>query len=315
MYISDVFRALKRRWYATALIVIVALVAAVGLDQAMAAAPTGTATAQILVDSPVSSLVNLQANDTGLEARAAVLAQAMTSNAVLAYIARAAGVPVSEVTGQGPFTGSGEVLDVPTPSEARGQQLVSVKAKYRLAFVAQTNIPIITVSVIGPNATAAGKMANAVEPGTLAWLASLATLQQVGSTKQVHLRQLGDAQAGTVNSSSAKIIAGVGFIGILILGALAIALTDKDRRRRGREESGWPEDELFPEAASARTLPHAVADPFRDEPSRTRPANGAEADDVIAAIHGGAAGAANGDPLLDLWTGEAHGLPHGISRG
>lgn len=255
MQISHTFRALKRRWYATVLVVVAAVAVAVMLDKKAATVPTGTATVQILVDSPVSALVNLQSDPTGLEARASVLAQAMTSNAVLAEIAKSAGVPPQDVTAQGPYSGAGEVLDVATPSEARGMQIVSIKPQYRLTFVAQQDIPIVTVSVVAPNADAAGKFANAVVPGTDAWLDSLASADQVKSGKLVHLRQLGDAQAGTVNSSSAKIVAIVGAVAILMLGFLLISLTDKERRARRRQERERAERELAESLEYDRTHP------------------------------------------------------------
>lgn len=255
MQISQTFRALKRRWYATILVAVAAVAVAVMLDKSGSAVPTGTATVQILVDSPVSALVNLQSDPTGLEARASVLAQAMTSSAVLAEIAKSARVPASDVTAQGPYSGTGEALDVATPSEARGMQLVSVKPQYRLTFVAQQDIPIVTVSVQGPNAEAAGDFANAVVPGTDAWLDSLATADQVKAGKLVHLRQLGDAQAGTVNSSSAKVVAAVGAVAILMLGFLLISLTDKDRRARRREERQRAEQALAESLEYDRTHP------------------------------------------------------------
>lgn len=220
--------ALGRRWYLMVLVIIIAGGAAVGALKSVKNAPTGDATSQILVDSPVSQLVNLKGNTLGLEDRASVLAQAMTSNAVVAAIAKADGVPAGDVTAQGPYSGTGEVLDVPTPSEARGMQLVSAKPQYHLTFVAQQDLPIITVSVLGPNPEAAGKMANAVLPGTEAWLATLATASgQPQSGNTVILRQLGAAQAGYVNSSTGKIIAGVAAIGVLILGTLLVMLFDR----------------------------------------------------------------------------------------
>jgi hypothetical protein len=242
MRISEVFAALKRRWYASVVVVIAAFATAYLVSGSVAGVPTGSATVQVLVDSPVSSLVNLQADPASLEARASVLAQAMASNAVVASIAKTAGIPAAEVTAQGPYSGAGQALNVPTPSEARGMQIASATAPYRLVFVAQQQIPIVTASVTGPTPAAAGKLADAVLPGTMAWLQTLATAAQVKTGSLVHLRQLGGAQTGPVTSSSAKMLAGAGAVAVLIFGLLAVALIDRSvLRRRG---DGFPDVNL-----------------------------------------------------------------------
>jgi hypothetical protein len=254
MRISEVLDALKRRWYASLIVVVVAAGAAILLKGSLTGVPTGSATVQILVDSPVSSLVNLKADPASLEARASVLAQAMSSNVVVASIAKTAGVPAAALTAQGPYSGTGQSLNVPTPSEARSAQIVSVNSPYRLSFVAQQQIPIVTVSVTGPTPAAAGKVADAVLPGTNAWLDSLSTPDLVKADRVVHLRQLGDAQIGPVTSSSAKMIAGVGAVAVLMLGFLAIALFDaraaSDRREPSEAELLFPDD-LGPDGAHA----------------------------------------------------------------
>jgi capsular polysaccharide biosynthesis protein len=259
MKTSEIRRALRRRWPATALVVVLAIGIAIAVHGQMGSVSTGTATTQILVDSPRSALVNVNVNSAGLTAQASVLAQAMTSQAVLEDIAKAAHVPVGSVSAQGPFAGAGEVLDVPTPSEARSMQVVSIKSAYHIAFVAQQDVPIITVSVQGPNPQAAGHVADSVLTGTETWLSTIAATSTLPKTKQLVLRQLGDAQAGAVNSKTAEMIAIVAFIAVLILGLLAVTLIDRrliDRAtlRRRASELGDLEhafDREDPESASA----------------------------------------------------------------
>lgn len=241
---SQIFQALRRRWYATAAVVVAAVVIGAVCATTLGSAPQGTATVQILVDSPVSALVNLQANQTGLESRASVLAQAMSSNAVVGAIAKSAGVPANEVTAQGPYSGAGEVLNVPTPSEARGMQVGSAAARYRMTIQAQQDLPIVTVGVQGPTPAQAGALASHVLAGTNAWLATLTTASQLKAGKVVHLRQLGDAQAGSLHTSSGKIVGAIGAVAVLMLGLLAIVLTDPARRERRRRERERAEELL-----------------------------------------------------------------------
>jgi capsular polysaccharide biosynthesis protein len=232
MEIAEVFKALRRHRFLVVLVVLVAIAAAAGMKLSSHSIPTGTATAQILIDSPQSALADLEQNTAPLAVRASVFAQLMTSGAVLQSIAQKAGVPPNEVTAEGPYSGTGQVLDVPTPSEARGSQVLSAKILYRLTFVAQTDLPVITVSAEGPSPAAAGRLANSVTPGVESWLNTVQSNGQVPSGHRVTIRQLGDAQAGAINASSAAALAGIAGIAVLMVGLLAVILVDRSLGRR-----------------------------------------------------------------------------------
>lgn len=238
MELVEVTRALKAHKILVGLVALLAIVAGVAMKSRSHSVPTGTATSQLLIDSPQSALADLQQDTGPLAARAAVYAQLMTSGVVLQKIAQIAGVPASELTAEGPYSGAGEVLDVPTPSEARSAQLLANRVQYHLSFVAQQDLPVITVSVTGPTASTSGRLANSVAPGVQSWLASLENNNSLPAGKRVTVRALGDAQAGTVNSSSGTIIAGVAGIAVLILGLLAVILFEGRRGRRLVDEPG-----------------------------------------------------------------------------
>lgn len=241
MELSEIFRTLRARRFATAFVVVLALAAAAGVKLTSHSVPTGAATLQILVDSPSSELANLSQDPAPLISRAAVFAQVMTSDAVLREIAKAAGVPPRQLTAQGPFSGSGQVLDTITPAEARSSQLVAEKAPYRLTFLAQQDQPVITVSVQGPTALAAARIADAVYTGVQAYVTSA---QQAGATPEQHkvtLRALGPAQAGTVNNGSATTLMAAALLGVLVLGFLLIVGAE-GLRRRDRELAGLEDD-------------------------------------------------------------------------
>jgi capsular polysaccharide biosynthesis protein len=250
MEMIEFFRALRRRWYLTAIVVVVAIGAAVAMKIKDKSVPTGTATVQILVDSPQSALADLQQDTGPLAERATVFAQVMTSGAVLQSIAQAAGIQPNDLTAEGPYTGAGEVDDVPTPSEARGAQLVAIKPEYRLTMVAQTQIPIITVTVEGPTPIKAGRLADAVYPGVQSWLNQLEVSKSVSTARRVTVRQLGDAQAGAINSSSATVIAGIAAIAVMMLGSILIVGTDQTFRRRRRGRNGVPNEVVLADLAA-----------------------------------------------------------------
>jgi uncharacterized protein involved in exopolysaccharide biosynthesis len=249
MELAAILKILWSRKFIVALIVVLAGGAAFGAGRLAKSTPTGAATVQILIDSPQSALADLLQNTAPLTTRAALLAQVMASEAVLEDVAYTARVPVAALTAQGPYSGSGEPLDVITPSEARASQLLGERARYRLTFVAQPDEPIVTASVQGPNPATAGHVAEAVLPGVQRFVA---TLQKQGATRaaqRVTIRQLGPAQVGTVNSNSRKALMAMAGLGVLMLGLLLLLSVETLRRRPEEEEAaGAPyEQEHEPE--------------------------------------------------------------------
>ncbi len=243
MELAQVIRILRARWWATLAIVILAVGAALAVRETVTSVPTGAATVQILVDSPDSALANLSQETVPLTTRASVFAQVMTSATVLEAIAASAKVPVSQITAQGPYSGPGQALDVVTPSEARGNQLLAQTVKYRLTFVAQTNEPVVTASVQGPNAAAAAHVAASIFPGVQSYVS---TLQQQSATPAQHrvtIRQLGPPQAGSVDSSARSTLMVAAFAGVLLLGLLLL-LGIEGTRRRADEAAAYESEQL-----------------------------------------------------------------------
>ena len=203
----------------------------------MKTVPTGSATVQLLVDSPQSALGDLQQDPTPLATRASEFAQLMTSGQVLTSIAKTAGVSPADITAQGPYSGEAEVLDTATPSEARGVQLVAEKPRYRLTFVAQTDIPIITATVQAPTVDNAANVAQAIYPGMKQWLDGLQGSGDVPLGKRVTIRELGDVQVGQVNSNSSTMLAAVAGFAVALLGLLLVVTIRRRRRPQAESET------------------------------------------------------------------------------
>ncbi len=83
MELAEVLRIIWSRKLLSALIVLLAAGAAVGAGTLAHSTPTGSATVQILVDSPQSALADLQQNTFPLTTRASLFAQVMASETVL----------------------------------------------------------------------------------------------------------------------------------------------------------------------------------------------------------------------------------------
>lgn len=231
MEFAEITRILWARKLATLAVFAVAVVAAVAVRMSVHSVPTGAATVQILVDSPDSALANLSQETVPLTTRASVFAQVMTSAAVLEDIASSAGVPVGQITAQGPYSGSGESLDVVTPSEARSNQLLAEQTKYKLTFIAQTNEPVVTASVQAPNADAAARVAAAIYPGVQHYVTQLQEQSGTPVQHRVTIRQLGPPQAGSVNSSARSTLTVAALLGVLLLGLLGLVGFEGVRRR------------------------------------------------------------------------------------
>lgn len=241
MELAEIIKTLWAHRFATLAVVVLAASAAAGVKLTSHNVPTGAATVQILVDSPDSQLANLVQDPTPLTSRAEVFAQVMASQVIVQNIASAAGVPAAQITAAGPYSGSGQVLDVVTPAAARSNQLLAEKTAYRLTFLAQQNTPVVTASVQGPNAVAAARVANAIYPGVETYVSAMQQQSLTPVSQRVTIRQLGPAQAGTVNGGSRLTLMVAAAVAVLILGTLLI-LGIVGIRRRDRELAGIERD-------------------------------------------------------------------------
>jgi capsular polysaccharide biosynthesis protein len=265
MEFAEIFRILWARKLATLAVAAAAILVAVAVRMSMHSVPTGAATVQILVDSPDSALANLSQETVPLTTRASVFAQVMTSAAVLEDIADSAGVPVGEITAQGPYSGPGQALDVVTPSEARSNQLVAEQVKYKLTFIAQTNEPVVTASVQAPNAAAAARVAASIYPGVQHYVSQLQQQSATPVQHRVTIRQLGPPQAGPVNSSARSTLTVAALLGVLLLGLLAL-LGIEGLRRRNDDRSAL-EREYLPEFDDVALYTRSLAPHEPDAPT------------------------------------------------
>lgn len=229
MPFHELLRTLRRRNFATLLVILTALGAAVGSQKLTPTAPTGQATAQILVDARSDAMSSTHIKEAPLATRAQMLAQVMASDALLQMMSRDAGIPRSEITSEGPYNAPALALNAVTPSEARGPQLLSNAALYRLTFLPQPGVPIVTVTAQGPTAPAAARLVGAVAVATQQYLGQLAR-QDGTPSPPVVVRQLGPAQEGAIGGGR-KLLMGVTGVGVLLIGLMAVLGVDALRRR------------------------------------------------------------------------------------
>jgi capsular polysaccharide biosynthesis protein len=239
MELAQILRTLGRRKLALTVVLLIATAAAlatgykVGLNPPKLesrAVPSGQATTQILVDSPQSAIADLKQDTAPLVTRATVFAQFMTSSTIRDRISAATGIPADQITAEGPFSGPGADQNTVTPSEARGSQVRAQTHPYRLTFVAQEQIPLVSVYASAPTAELAAKLANGVYAAVKGYVDEIAAADSTNPEHRVTVRQLGTAGASTVHTGGSKAVMVLAFLAIMIIGCLFIILLAAARR-------------------------------------------------------------------------------------
>ena len=251
MEFAPILKALRNRKRLSAIALIVAILAAAGVKLSSHPGVTGSASTQMIVDSPVSAIADLRQNTAPLATRAAVLAQLLTSSGIQSEIARRVGIPVGDLYSTGPFSSSGQVSQGATGAGAPASNPGGATAQqvYQLSFATQDQQPLITVTAQAPTAADAGRLANAVFPAATAYLASLEqplgtgrARDAVAPSNRVTLRELGSAQQGVVSSGSTTALAGGVFVALVMISLVIILkLEARSARRSGEQAAGEPD--------------------------------------------------------------------------
>lgn len=269
MELAQILKTLKERKLAVIAIIIIATLPAIAVGYHISGFPpklssrsvaSGTATTQILIDSPQSAIADLKQDTAPLVTRATVFAQFMTSSTIRERIAAATGIPASQITAEGPFSGPSAAENVVTPSEARGGQVRAETQMYRLSFVAQDQLPLITVYATAPTASDAAKLANGVYVGVRSYIDGLEAEYTTDPKHRVTVRQLGRADAGTIHSGASKVLMILAFLAFFTVGCLAlIGGTGLRQRKLALEDAIEPLEQ------------EQAVGPFRGAPEREVP--------------------------------------------
>jgi len=234
MELAQILVQLWRRRLAVAAVAAFAFVVAIALAYKISIFPpgvshrstsNGTAETHILVDSPRSSVADLNRSFDPLTARAQVLAQLMTTAPVIDRIAKIAGVPASAITA----SDDNSTLNVPTSeveptASIRSSDITRESLHYRITFRAEPEQPTVTVFGQAPNAAEAIKITNAAAKGAAEWVRDTQNRQLVPDSRRTQLTQLGAATGGTVNAGASRIVAALAFVVILGVGCLLVLL-------------------------------------------------------------------------------------------
>jgi hypothetical protein len=200
-----------------------------------------TASTQVLVDTPSSTVLDLQQDTFSFQAmtnRTVLLGNIMASAPVIAYIGRRAGIPPEDIQAATPLT-----PDFPRPFSEVGREkhtsdLLRSSDQYRLSIHANPTVPILSVLAEAPTPATAQSLANASVVGLRDYLASVAAKQKIAPKRRVTLEQLGRAHGKLVNGGARLQAAFVFFLVDFALAAGVLLFISRVRRgwRGGRRE-------------------------------------------------------------------------------
>ena len=271
------------RRYAPA-VFLVALLAGVLATHTMSFPPksksydVGTATAQVLVDTPQSQVVDAAptiSSTSGqtlgtLGTQANLLADLMVEGTIKADIAHRAGLNPSQLVGvsaavtvpsaAGSSSGSGpSAVSVPS-----GPDVYALTTQILTDTAGDTTFPIIEIDAQAPDQAKATQLANAAVAGLQAFISSEAANEKIPDADRLSITNLGISQASTETQGPSQMIGVLVFLVVLLLGFASIhwikAVIRGLRRASERERLGLP---LEDEPESAPYEPGSPVDPER----------------------------------------------------
>lgn len=198
-----------------------------------------SATSEVLVDTPLSSAVDLRQGSTDMEAmtrRATLLGNVVATPPVIAFIARQANVPAGAIRVQPPLTPDFP-RPVPSPGEERSSRdLLRVPEEYRINVQIDPSVPVLRFVAQAPTAKTAEALADGAIGGLQEYLDGIAAVQKTATKNRVRLERLGRAEGTVINSGVRVQLSIVAFL--VVFGLSAAAAIFLSRVRRGWREGG-----------------------------------------------------------------------------
>jgi hypothetical protein len=283
MELAQILVSLWRRRLAVAAVVVLAALVALAMAYRISVLPpklshrsiaSGTAEAHILVDSPRSSVADLNRSFDPLVARAQVLSELLTTAPVVDRIAAQMHVPASAITA----VDDNSTLNVPTSeveptASVRSNAITQEGLHYRLTFRAEPEQPTVTIFASAPNAADAIRLADVAARASADWVKTTQDQQAVPDSRRTQLTQLGAASGGTVNSGASRILAALAFVAIIGIGCLLVLLIGNTLPAIRKANAEPSKVEPLPTVAGRRpTKAQAAAKASQARRTKARPA-------------------------------------------
>jgi hypothetical protein len=175
-----------------------------------------SASVQAFVDSPDSFVGDSAENiSSGIE-RATVFANLLASPGAMDLVGRYAGIPGDELWAAGPVDPTQQrVVSEPTATK-RSYQISGETLPYRIEFLADPNLPIISIYTQAPTTVQALALANASVAALTFYARGQQTAQHIPLAEKVVIRTIGPANGGIVNGGIADKLAGGVFVFVFV---------------------------------------------------------------------------------------------------
>jgi hypothetical protein len=191
----------------------------------------GVASKQVVLDGWRSPMLDKKFDTEPLAARSGTFALVLSSPALLEETARVTGIPVQEITSEGPFVGPAAPWNVVVPSEARSNQVTAERRVYRLSFVTRQSLPLLTIHAQGPSPAEAANLAEGAYQALRTYLARLSADIDPAPPRPIVLHDMGPAASGPLPGKVGKATIALAFLGVLVLGLLAVLSLEALRLR------------------------------------------------------------------------------------
>jgi hypothetical protein len=209
--------------------VAVALAAAVWSVASISLLPPGlssrslqmaSASTQVIVDTPLSTLVDARQDTHGLDAltnRALLLGNVMATPEVRTEIARRLRVPYDRLQVIPPITATQPRVLAEAGNERHATDLLKLNGEYRLYVKANPTVPFLQIYAQTPTAESAAALADAAVGGIESYLAQLSQSSGTPTSQQIRLTQLGRAHGTVIDGGIRWRVALLAFL--LVFGA------------------------------------------------------------------------------------------------
>jgi hypothetical protein len=165
-----------------------------------------TASTQVVVDTPTSTLLDLRQDTHSFEAlrnRAVLLGNVMASFPVRQQIARRARVPVEVLRVSAPRTPEQPRAVAGAGADRHAADILRSNDQYRLSIQANPTVPVLEIYAQTPTVESSVSLANAAVDALAAHLVELARSTGTPEANRIRLMQLGRARGGVVNGGTA----------------------------------------------------------------------------------------------------------------
>lgn len=219
-----------------------------------------SASTQVFVDTPSSSLGDLAGSFEPLNIRASVYANFMTTPAVLELLGQYAHIPWERIYAAGPVDPNlSKTVQEPTALK-RNVEIAGETEPYRLNYTTDSHLPTVGIDAQAPTTSQAIALANGAVVALKEYVARLQVGAKVPPASRVVIRQVGTASGSVDDPGIAKTLAATVFIAVFLLWCVLVLLglrfRENWRASAALQRAGDAPDDLQarPESAPIATV-------------------------------------------------------------